>query len=46
MLGPLTVGAISQAFGLVTGFEACGAMGPAAIGLVVRRQPGGGPASA
>lgn len=38
MLGPLSIGAISQLFGLVTGFVACGLMGLAGTGLITRRD--------
>jgi MFS family permease len=38
MLGPLSIGAISQFFGLVTGFVVCGLMGLFGIGLIVRRK--------
>jgi MFS family permease len=37
MLGPLSIGAISQFFGLVTGFVVCGLMGLLGTGLIVRR---------
>jgi MFS family permease len=39
MLGPLSIGAISQFFGLVTGFVVCGLMGLIGTGLIVRRKP-------
>lgn len=38
MLGPLSIGAISQFFGLVTGFVACGLMGLLGTGLIMRRK--------
>lgn len=38
MLGPLTVGALSQLYGLTTGFITCGIMGLASTMLIVRRQ--------
>ena len=38
MLGPLSIGAISQFFGLVTGFVVCGLMGLFGIGLIARRK--------
>lgn len=38
MLGPLSIGAISQFFGLVTGFVACGLMGLVGTGLIIRRS--------
>jgi MFS transporter, ACDE family, multidrug resistance protein len=38
MLGPLSIGAISQFFGLVTGFVACGLMGLIGTGLIMRRK--------
>jgi MFS family permease len=38
MLGPLSIGAISQFFGLVTGFVVCGLMGLIGTGLIVRRK--------
>ncbi len=34
MLGPLAVGGLAQAFGLATGFVACGALGLAGVALV------------
>ncbi len=37
MLGPLSIGAISQFFGLVTGFVVCGLMGLLGTGLILRR---------
>jgi MFS family permease len=36
MLGPLTIGAVSQFFGLITGFVTCGIMGLAGTALIVR----------
>ena len=39
MLGPLSVGALSQAFGLAAGFVACGVAGLASILLVGRGEP-------
>ncbi len=39
MLGPLTVGGISQLFGLATGFVSCGVLGLAGTALILRRQP-------
>lgn len=41
MLGPLLIGVVSQAFGLVVGFVACGVLGLAALGLVVKPEVGG-----
>lgn len=38
MLGPLSIGAISQFFGLVTGFVACGLMGLIGTALIIRRK--------
>lgn len=38
MLGPLTVGGISQLFGLATGFIASGVLGLAGTTLILRRQ--------
>jgi len=38
MLGPLSIGAISQFFGLVTGFVACGLMGLIGTTLIIRRK--------
>jgi MFS family permease len=38
MLGPLSIGAISQFFGLVTGFVACGLMGLIGTTLIMRRK--------
>jgi MFS family permease len=38
MLGPLTIGAISQFFGLLTGFVVCGLMGLLGTGLIMRRK--------
>lgn len=34
MLGPVLIGLISQAFGLTTGFVACGGLGLISIGLI------------
>lgn len=36
MLGPLTVGAIAQAFGLKVSFLACGALGLLSVALLAR----------
>jgi MFS family permease len=41
MLGPLSIGTVSQFFGLVTGFVACGIMGLVGTGLVMRAKPTG-----
>ncbi len=38
MLGPLLIGALSQVFGLATGFVACGVLGLASI-MLVRGKP-------
>jgi MFS family permease len=38
MLGPLSIGAISQFFGLVTGFVVCGLMGLLGTGLILHRK--------
>ncbi len=38
MLGPLSIGAISQFFGLITGFVTCGIMGLAGTMLILRRE--------
>lgn len=38
MLGPLTIGAVSQFFGLITGFVVCGVMGLAGTTLIVHRK--------
>jgi MFS family permease len=41
MLGPLTIGGISQLFGLVTGFVSCGVLGLAGSALILQRQAAG-----
>lgn len=41
MLGPLTIGAVSQAFGLTAGFVTCGVMGLASTALILRRRATG-----
>lgn len=38
MLGPLSIGAISQIYGLVTGFVVCGLMGLLGTALIVSRK--------
>jgi len=38
MLGPLTVGGVSDVFGLTVGFVSCGILGLAGTGLIVREQ--------
>jgi MFS family permease len=38
MLGPLTIGALSQFFGLVTGFVTCGIFGLVGTVLIMRRR--------
>jgi MFS family permease len=38
MLGPLSIGAISQFFGLVTGFVVCGLMGLIGTSLIMQRR--------
>ena len=38
MLGPVSIGAMSQFFGLVTGFVACGLVGLIGTTLIMRRK--------
>jgi MFS family permease len=38
MLGPLAIGAVSQFFGLITGFVVCGVMGLAGTTLIAHRK--------
>jgi MFS family permease len=38
MLGPLSIGALSQLFGLETGFVACGLFGLIGVGLILNRK--------